>query len=406
MQCVIVVLSALLNLVVTGCIGLKCERKTYRSHETERLKVQNLQVSSDAQSLIGTWTLDNRSRDRIRRIELEINEEPQNRRRILTVHLPRDDFKIDPEDPQWTYEIVREAGTIQLSYNPIDSSKGRFTFQSNEDYAHKIKELFQIDISLWKQLELFVHDVEVETLRAYHKALDGSVTLEECIRLNIYHVDPKEIAAFVSTGYILSPEDYIRLNNYHLKAEYASTFKQAGYDFSVDELIRLKNYHLTARLFSDFKAAGYDFSIDEIIQAKNYHLDPQDALVFREAGYDFSLRQLIRAKNFHLDPHKAKAFGDAGLSCDIEGLIRLDQYHIKPDYVVPLYKAGYRFTIKELIRLKQYHVSVDFILDLTDPEYALFSAEEFVDFKNNRIDAQTIQKIRKRKTHETADSKQ
>lgn len=293
------------------------------------------------------------------------------------------------------FELKRRVGTMAFEgQRYATSGQGDVTLDPNAAYVDALADLVGERPGPDDLLNLFFNEMELDYARQMKEALGDELTLRTLLTFASRRIAPEYVRGIRDAGYHLPPDQIVRLSSYHIPLEMLASFKQAGYDFSVDQLIKIRSYHLTAEEFVAFREAGYDFSIAEMIKAKSYHLPVETARTLHEAGFDYSLDELIKLRSYHVPPEAIVAFREGGYNLSLDEVIKARSYHVSVDDAVRLKQVGYDFTLDELIRLKSYHVPMEFMIELYDPDYEPFTAEELIAFRQKRIDAPTIKKIR------------
>ncbi len=300
----------------------------------------------------------------------------------------------DREGPV-SFELKRRVGMMTFEgQRYVSSGSGVVTFDPNATYVDALANLVGERPELDDLVTLFFNEMDLDYAVQMKEVWGDELTLHTLLALASRRLAPEYVRGVRDAGYGFSPDEVIKLSSYHVPLEMLAGFKRADYDFSPEQLIKIKNYHLTADDFVAFREAGYDFSIDEMIKAKSYHLPVETARTLHEAGFNYSLDELIKLKSYHVPPADIIAFKEGGYALSLDEVIKARSYHLSIPEAVRLKQVGYDFSLDELIKLKSYRVPIEFMVDVYDPNYETFSADELIAFRQKRIDAATVRKIR------------
>jgi len=339
-------------------------------------------------------------------IRLEIRYNVSGRKHTKHIHMNKRELVGDSGATQiselTSFDVQRKGGTFTIGSNDgMREGFGSVRLAVYPEYLKAISDACS-DVSNISDIDMILRvlsvDIDAEYAAQVSNVIKKGVTLDELFKLCSYHVKADYIEGFDKAGYSFSVKELIKLKSYHVGVEYAAGFKKAGYSFGAKELIKLKSYHVGVEYAAGFKKVGYSFGAGELIKANSYHLRPGDAAAFKKGGYDFGLDELIKLKSYHVDPESARKFKQGGYDFGINELIKAKSYHLNADYAVKLKKAGYDFGLDELIKIKSYRVSLDFMMKVSDAEYENFTADELIKMRRSNIDAETIVKLRKKKT--------
>ncbi|MBC7902480.1 MAG: M56 family metallopeptidase, partial [Gemmatimonadaceae bacterium] len=262
-----------------------------------------------------------------------------------------------PRDKSGTFEIKREAGTMQCTGKfEGEQGMGRYKFVADKNFADYLKKE-AVDVNDEEDMMVFFF---VDLRRSYVEMLKkngyDNVKKHDLIPLAALKIDEKYITSIKESGFAdFKLRELIPLKSLNVDREYIQEIRNAGYkNVTLNQLVTFKSQGINGKYIKDMRDAAKtdgrpsDYDNDEdfgnqLVSRKALGVDADYIKSVKDAGFsDVSNGDLIAMKALGIDGAFIKstraAFGDIRTH-DVMAIKSLD---ITPEYIRSFESVGFK----------------------------------------------------------------
>lgn len=177
------------------------------------------------------------------------------------------------------FQLRRDAGTLDFA-GRFEHGKGTgtFRFSPSESYADALEALGLERPPFVIQMQLALHNLELERVRAFDAAGYHRLSYDDHISMLIHDVSLDFVQGLVERGYPRpSVEDLVSMRIHGVSLELIGQLATMGYaKLSIDRLVSMQIHGVSPALLSELAALGYEHpDVEDVVSLKIHGFTPE-----------------------------------------------------------------------------------------------------------------------------------
>lgn len=235
------------------------------------------------------------------------------------------------------------------------------------DYVRAMAKAGFTDLTIKELKQASIHDVDPAYVKDLNSAGFRDLTLNEVVQMAIHDVDAQFVKELNQMGYKdLTPHEVKNAAIHDVSASYVRDLKSAGFDnLSLQEVVQLAIHDVDSRFVKELNGMGFkNLSIQEVRNAAIHDVSASYARELKSAGYaDLSLNEIIQFAIHDVDSRFVKDLANMGYEDVSANEIKNAAIHdVSSRYIKSLNELGFKdIPLHKVINLKIHDVTADFI---------------------------------------------
>lgn len=260
------------------------------------------------------------------------------------------------------------------------------------DYVRAMAKAGFTDLTIKELKQASIHDVDPAYVKDLNSAGFRDLTLNEVVQMAIHDVDAQFVKELNQMGYKnLTPKEVKNAAIHDVSASYVRDLKAAGFDdLSLQEVVQLAIHDVDSRFVKELNQMGFkDLSIQEVRNAAIHDVSASYARELKSAGYDnLSLKEIIQFAIHDVDARFVKDLANMGYQDVPANEIRNAAIHdVSSRYIKSLNALGFKdIPLRKVINLKIHDVTADFIKLAQSKGLTGLSLDEYRNLKIHGLD--------------------
>ncbi len=316
----------------------------------------------------------------------------------------RSEFGQLPTGQDGEFKLEREAGTIMFK-GKFDNEEGlgRHTFTESASFKSYLSQQGYSDIKENTMFSLFLLDFSKSYL-AYLKQIDMTPSDSRQLRKLSHHGLPladmkKTMGDFRALGYNdISLDEFVQIQIHDVTPEYVKAMAKAGFkNLSISELKQASIHDVDPAYVADLKSAGFsDLTLKETIQMAIHDVDAQFVKDLNQMGYkNLSVKEVKNAAIHDVSSRYVKELQAAGFSnLSLQEVVQLAIHDVDTRFVKDLREMGYtNLSVSEVRNAAIHDVSSAYVRDLKSAGFDNLSLKEVIQFSIHDVDARFVKAL-------------
>lgn len=235
------------------------------------------------------------------------------------------------------------------------------------DYVRAMAKAGFKNLTIKELKQASIHDVDPAYVQDLKSAGFQDLTLQEVVQMAIHDVDAQFVRELNQMGYKnLTPKEVKNAAIHDVSAAYVRDLKSAGFDdLTLQEVVQLAIHDVDSRFVKELNQMGFkNLSIQEVRNAAIHDVSASYVRELKSAGFDnLSLKEIIQFAIHDVDARFVKSLADMGYENVSAGEIRNAAIHdVSTRYIQGLNKLGFKdIPLRQVINLKIHDVTPEFI---------------------------------------------
>lgn len=310
-----------------------------------------------------------------------------------------------PRGEEGTFSLRREAGTLDFT-GVFTGDRGRGSFEFTADPAF-IQALAAEGYGGYGDRELlhfFLSDITAEYLR-YLAAENLKPNDEELLQLAVFEIDQKTMSQVLADLRAAGFErpgvaQIVQLRIHGVDREYVRAMAAAGYDgLTLEHLIQARIHDVDPGFVREVSALGFgEVRFEQLLQLAIHGVEGDYVREMQQLGFgELELEDLIRAKIHGVEAATVRNMKERGLEVnDLEEVIRFRIHGVTAEDMAELRALGYtELTSDDFTAAAIHGVSPQFIRSYADLGYGVIPFETLMALRIHDVTPDFIRKNRR-----------
>lgn len=317
---------------------------------------------------------------------------------------PRSAFGQLPMGQEGTFTLVREAGTVEFKGKfEGNEGLGRHSFKADQKFTQYLSGQGYSDIKEETIFSLFLLDFSRDYME-YLKGIDMKPEGSSQLRKIAYHGLPfnemkQTMSAFAQLGYDnISLKEFVEIQIHDVTPDYVRAMAKAGFtDLTIKELKQASIHDVDPAYVKDLNSAGFkNLSLNEVVQMAIHDVDAQFVKELNQMGYkDLTPKEVKNAAIHDVSAAYVRDLKSAGFdNLTLQEVVQLAIHDVDSRFVKELNSMGFKnMSIHEVRNAAIHDVSASYARELKSAGFDDLSLKEIIQFAIHDVDARFVKDL-------------